>query len=379
MTGPIAERVVVRILAAPLDEPIPMSFSRLTERRMCLVEVHAGDEIGYGESWINYPEWAATERMATVIDGVAPVLLGTDVSDPAEVLDRLVAALAGVARQWGARGPIWQAISAVDLALWDLRGRWAGRPTGELLGQVRPAAPVYASGVGPTDVAELCELAVGWGIRAVKAKVGFGDETDRATIAAIRRHAPDARVFADANCAWSPAEAARQAQILTGEGVEWLEEPLAAPTAEALARLHERTGMPLAAGENCYGVDELAALAAVPGLVQVQPDPAKSGGITVASRLAARLAGTGCRLSPHWYAGAIGLRASLVLATAHESAEWIELDVRANPLRDTLVRDGFPLDESGQLFAPRAPGLVGDLDHDRVAGLQIATADRSAR
>lgn len=378
MTGLIAERVVVRILATPLAEPIPMSFSRLTERRMCLVEVHAGDTVGYGESWINYPAWAASERIATLLDGVAPVLLGTDVSVPGDVLDRLTVALSGVGRQWGAHGPIWQAISAVDLALWDLRGRLAGLPVGELLGQVRSAAPVYASGVGPTDVPELCALVVERGIRAVKAKVGFGDETDRATIAAIRRNAPEARVFADANCAWTPAEAARQARILAAEGVEWLEEPLADPSLDELERLYTSTGMALAAGENCYGLDELTALAGVPGLAHVQPDPAKSGGITTASRLASRLAGTGCRLSPHWYAGAIGLRASLVLATTQRSAEWVELDVRSNPLRDTLVADGFCLDDSGQLIASRTPGLVGDLDHDRVAALQIATADRSA-
>lgn len=96
------------------------------------------------------------------------------------------------------------------------------------------------------------------------------------------------------------------------------------------------------------------------------------------SRLASQVAGTGCRLSHHWYAGAIGLRASLVLATTQGSAEWVELDVRSNPLRDTLVGDGFCLDASGRMLAPRVSGLVGDLDHDRIAALQIATADRSA-
>ena len=72
------------------------------------------------------------------------------------------------------------------------------------------------------------------------------------------------------------------------------------------------------------------------------------------------------------------IRLALVLATTQRSAEWVGLDVRANPLRDTLVRDGFALDESGRMLAPRGPGLVGDLDHERVAALQIATADRSA-
>ncbi|GEK79215.1 mandelate racemase/muconate lactonizing enzyme family protein [Agrococcus baldri] len=377
MTGLIADRIVVRILTAPLVEPIPMSFARLTSRRMCLVEVHADGKIGVGESWINYPEWAPAERTATILDGVAPLVLGTDVTDPAAVLERMTATLAGVGRQWGARGPIWQAMSAIDLALWDLRGRIAGMPVGALLGDARAAAPVYASGIGPTRVEELSELAASRGITAVKAKVGFGDEVDRATIAAIRRSAPALRIFADANCAWSHPEAERQARILVDEGVEWLEEPFESQDRAALARLHEATGIALAAGENTYGIDDLTALAAVPGVAHIQPDPAKSGGITTAAVLAGVLDGA-CRVSPHWYAGAIGLRASLAIATAFEHAGWIELDVRDNALRDGLVTEGFALDDEGSMLASRVAGLVADLDAERVAYHQIAETSRSA-
>lgn len=377
MTTLVADRIVVRILSAPLDAPIPMSFSRLTSRNMCLVEVHAGGLMGVGESWINYPSWAATERMATLLEGVAPHLLGTDVTDPPAVLDQLVTTMSGVGRQWGARGPIWQAISAIDLALWDLHGRVAGVPTADLLGSTRVAAPVYASGVGPTDVPQLCARAQERGITAVKAKVGFGDEIDRKTIATIRAHAPELHIFADANCAWSPAEAQRQARILADEGVEWLEEPIIDGGISDLGSLHGATGMPMAAGENCYGLAELTALASVPGLLHLQPDPAKSGGISVASRLAEQLPETGAQLSPHWYAGAIGLRAALALATAYRAGGWIELDVRDNPLREDLVADGFPLDDDGRMLASSAPGLVSDLDYERVMAKQVAVDERS--
>lgn len=377
MSPLIAERIVVRILSTPLGEPIPMSFSQLTARRMCLVEVHAGGAVGVGESWINYPEWAPAERMATLIDGVAPLVLGTDVADPAVVLERTRAALVGVGRQWGARGPIWQAMSAIDLALWDLRGRVAGKPVGEMLGSAHASAPVYASGVGPTRVEALCELALERGITAVKAKVGFGDEVDRATIAAIRATGPQLRIFADANCAWNYDEAERQAHILRDEGIEWLEEPFESHERDALVRLHVSSAMPLAAGENAYGIDELTALASVGGLAHIQPDPAKSGGITTIAKLAGVLSGN-CLLSPHWYAGAIGLRASLALATAFEHTGWIELDVRDNPLRDSLVTEAFALDDAGQMLASRVPGLVADLDVERVAAHQITETERSA-
>lgn len=371
----VAERIVVRILVAPIDEPVPMSFALLTSRRTCLVEVHAGGLVGVGESWINYPEWAPRERVATLLEGIAPVILGTDVTDPAATLDRMAATLLGVARQWGAPGPMWQAMSAIDLALWDLAGKRAMKPVGHLLGGARTSAPVYGSGIGPDRVEVLCERVLELGLGAVKAKIGFGDRADRMTIAAIRRTAPELRIFADANCAWSPSEAERAARTLRDEGVEWLEEPLSKPSLDGLARLHDATGMPLAAGENVYGLDDLRQLAGTSGVAHVQPDPAKCGGITVASRLAASL--DECLLSPHWYAGAIGLRASLALATGLEKTGWIELDVRPNPLRDAILTGGFEL-RDGALQAAHAPGLVSDLDWDRALSFQQYFVERTA-
>src|SRR5699024_662628 len=112
--------------------------------------------------------------------------LGRDALDPGALLDHLVATLSGIGRQWGAHGPIWQAISSIDIALWDLRGRLAGTSTAQTLGLARASVPVYASGVGPTKVHELTERALELGLTAVKTKVGFGKETDRETIAAVR-------------------------------------------------------------------------------------------------------------------------------------------------------------------------------------------------
>lgn len=376
MTTLPIERVVVRVLECPLEEHVPMSFSQLRARRTFLVEVHAGGSVGSGESWINYPDWGAAERLATLLDGVAPLVLGQDAEDPGALLDRLDAALAGVGRQWGAPGPIWQAISGIDIALWDLRGRRAGEPTAQLLGRRRASVPVYASGVGPTRVHELTERALELGLTAVKAKVGFGEETDRGTIEAVREVAPDVHLFADANQAWSLAEATENARRLQDQGVELLEEPIRGDAPCDLAALHEATGIPLAGGENVYGLAGFMELARTPGLAHVQPDLAKSGGLTIARRLAERLGGTGCVISPHWYAGAIGLRASTTLASTIDDAGWIELDVRANPLRDELTTGGFPLRE-GRILAPTALGLVGDLDPDAVRRFQVHTDERS--
>ncbi|MDN5653481.1 MAG: mandelate racemase/muconate lactonizing enzyme family protein [Kocuria sp.] len=370
------ERIVARVLETPLEEHVPMSFSQLNARRTFLIEVHAGGVVGIGESWINYPEWAATERMATLLEWVAPLPLGRDALDPGSLLDSLVTALGGVGRQWGAHGPIWQAISGIDIALWDLRGRLAGTSTAQTLGVVRDRVPVYASGVGPTKVHELTERALEMGLTAVKTKVGFGQETDRATIAAVRETAPDITIFADANQAWTLEEAVSNTTWLQDQGVEWLEEPVSGDDTRDLAMLHEATGMPLTSGENVYGLDNLVRLSTSEGVVYAQPDVAKSGGLTVLLRLDEQLDDTGCGLSPHWYSGAIGLRASLTLATTVAHPGWIELDVRTNPLRDDLLSGGFPLRE-GAALAPNALGLVGDIDAEAVNRFQVHSEERS--
>lgn len=369
------ERIAVRVLESPLNDHVPMSFSQLRARRTFLVEVHAGGHVGIGESWINYPDWAPAERLATTLDGVAPLILGEDAREPGTILDLLVAALEGVGRQWGAPGPIWQAISGIDIALWDLRGRLEQCPTAQLLGQAHESVPVYASGVGPTRVHELTERAVELGLGAVKAKIGFGEETDRATITAITEVSPDLRIFADANRAWSLDEAIQNVRWLQDAGVEWLEEPLADDTPEQFAALHCSTGIALAGGENSYGLAEMTALARTEGLVQIQPDVAKSGGLTMLRRLAERIQDADCVLSPHWYAGAIGLRASVAVACSVVRSGWIELDVRPNPLRDELVTGGFSLRE-GRILAPTAIGLVGDLDPETVRTHQVHVDDR---
>src|SRR5690625_4719444 len=175
----------VTILSAPVVDAVPMSFGQLDARQACILEIDADGVTGLGESWINYPAWAPRERMATLLEGVAPLLLGSRFSSPHDVQQVLLEKLLPVGRQWGATGPIWQAISAVDLALWDLLGKATGVSTAQLLSdETAPHSPnlprAYASGVGPTDVELLCERALKLGIDAVKVKLGFGQKKDRA-------------------------------------------------------------------------------------------------------------------------------------------------------------------------------------------------------
>jgi L-alanine-DL-glutamate epimerase-like enolase superfamily enzyme len=136
--GPDGQRLIItdvrtKILRASLDEGIGMSFGRLNQRAMALIEIEAESGlIGYGEGWINYPHWAAEERVLAMREGLAPLLVGEDAFCINKIHLRLTDALVPMGTQWGASGPIAQAISGVDLALWDLD---------ECCGDFRPTAP----------------------------------------------------------------------------------------------------------------------------------------------------------------------------------------------------------------------------------------------
>ncbi|WP_245580355.1 mandelate racemase/muconate lactonizing enzyme family protein [Arthrobacter castelli] len=375
----IAERVRVRILEVPITSIVPMSFSALTARRMCLVEVHADGLTGIGESWINYPDWAAEERIATVLQGAADMVLGADVSDPEAVTNRIASRLSGVGRQWGAPGPISQAISGIDLALWDLVAKRSGQPVHRMLteGAVRDSVPAYASGVGPTDIVELCERAIERGFRAVKAKVGFGRETDQTTLDTINKVCGgEMRIFADANQAWDLHEAIEMSHLMASCGVEWLEEPIAGNHLGDLERFHEATSLPVATGENNYGYDEFLNYVRSPAVRYIQPDPAKCGGLTAAVRIAQVAQGTSCAVAPHWYGGALGLAAAVQLGAAYSNVDWIELDIRDNPLRTEIPARPWSL-ENGSLVVPQYPGLMGELNEEVRDAFQIKEAERT--
>lgn len=407
------ECVRISVLTAPLEDQVPMSFGGLQARQVCVVQVCAGGLEGMGESWINYPPWAPAERMATLTQGVAPRLIGMDAADPAGVLDGLAAALLPVGRQAGAPGVIWQALSGVDIAMWDLAAQAAGRPVHELL---RPASSpaaaqnhprprwdrsgnehsgivrsgdnqsgtggpgarsadtasthcgsrthiaAYASGVGPTAVTSCCESALRQGLTAVKAKIGFGPDRDAEILRTARDMiGPRRRLFADPNQAWDLDTAITMLPTLAKYGVEWLEEPLAGDDLTDLEHLANAGSPDIATGENVYELAEFARRAASPGIEILQPDLAKSGGLSVGRQVAEHASAGGTVVAPHCYSSAIGLAAAAQLGAAYPVVDWLELDVRDNPLRTDLLTQPLSLDD-GALRVPAGAGLGIELD-----------------
>ncbi|AXK31865.1 mandelate racemase/muconate lactonizing enzyme family protein [Streptomyces armeniacus] len=362
----------VRVLRAPVRDGIAMSFSPLRQRTMVLVSLTDEDgRTGHGESWVNYPPWATAERTATLREGVLPLLAGRRVDDVPAVHAELCDRLDPLGRQWGALGPVRQAVSAVDVALWDLRARRAGAAIARVAAdRVRDRVEVYASSLGPESVAEQAADCRAAGHAAVKVKLGFGRETDTRNLAAAREAlGADVSLYADANQGWGLDEAVAMAPVLRDAGVGWIEEPVRGDELADLEELHRRTGLVIATGENLYGRGKFQAYAASPAVAILQPDVAKAGGITEAFAVCDLAEKHGTAVMPHLYGGAAAFAATLQVAAGSRMVSALEYDIRDNPLRDPLLVSP-PTPEGGRLDLPDLPGLGVRFD---AAALERAT------
>ena len=307
-----------------------------------------------------------------VLEVARPLLLGADPADVEGLFERMRYAMRD---QRGA--------AAVDIALWDLRGKVARQPLHRLWGSERDRVPVYASLVQlstPSERALLAEALVEQGFRALKLRLHF--DTIRGDIEAVARVraavGPDVTILCDANQAQSPGEwqpgvrwdyarALQTAHELHELGVGWLEEPLPRYAWNELARLCDETDLPIAGGENLRLQDS------VPPLAQhaydiVQPDAMVVDGLTGLRRAfdLARHHGTG--IAPHHGGRGIGTIAHLHAVAAAPDVPFVEV-LHDPPVGDfahgfAMLRNPPVLDGKGNLVLPTKPGLGLDVDPD---------------
>jgi L-alanine-DL-glutamate epimerase-like enolase superfamily enzyme len=200
----------------------------------------------------------------------------------------------GAVRNIGRLGLASAAISAVDIALWDLKARILDLPLVALLGAAREAVPLYGSG-GFTSysVARLEKQLGGWaseGLPAVKMKIGRNPDADRDRVRAARRAIGSrTSLFVDANGAYTRKQALRQADALAAEDVAWFEEPVPSDDLEGLRLIRDRApaAMDIAAGEYGYTPDYFRRMLAAGSVDILQADATRCGGITGFLRAAA--------------------------------------------------------------------------------------------
>jgi L-alanine-DL-glutamate epimerase-like enolase superfamily enzyme len=342
------ETVAASAYTVPTEEPESDATLEWDATTIVVVEARAGGEIGLGYT---YGHAAAAVVVDETLAGVAE---GADATAPAEIWERLGAEL----RNAGRPGIGMTAVSAVDIALWDLNARLHGVSLASQLGGAHEALPVYGSGgftsYSPARLREQLEGWVAEGIPRVKIKIGRNPEQDPARLDLARQAVgPDTELYVDANGGYSPKQALDWAgRLALHWGVTWFEEPVSSADAEGLRLVRERgpAGLDVAAGEYGYVLRDFVNL--IGAVDCLQADVTRCGGITGLLAVGGLAAAHGLDLSAHT-APAVSTHA-LAAVPRLRHLEWFHDHVRV----ERLLFDGTAEPEGGAVRPdPSRPGL----------------------
>jgi L-alanine-DL-glutamate epimerase-like enolase superfamily enzyme len=277
MTDHHISDVQVSAYTLPTDRPESDGTLEWQETTIILVKIRSRDKEGLGYTYGHISIVDVIQSLLT------PIVLGKEVMDVMTIQTAMIHQI----RNNGQAGLAMMAVSAVDMALWDLKARLLGLPLCRLLGQEHEAMLIYGSGgfTSYTDK-ELRQQLEGWageGIGAVKIKVGRDMEADKTRISVARDAIGEkTALYVDANGAYTVSEALDQAQLFSAYGVDWLEEPVPAQSREQLHLIRQRLGggMRVAAGEYGYALTDFRDLLEARAVDVLQADATRCGGIT---------------------------------------------------------------------------------------------------
>jgi L-alanine-DL-glutamate epimerase-like enolase superfamily enzyme len=341
------------------DQPESDGTLEWDETTIVVVEVEAGGERGLGYTY-------ADGSVAQLIHSkLASVAVGADAEAPGRAWAEMRAAL----RNAGQPGAGAMALSAVDIALWDLKARLAGVALADALPRVHDAVPIYGSG-GFTSYSDetLREQLGGWaddGIAAVKMKVARDPGADEHRVAVAREAIGDeVELMVDANGAYAQAEALEWAERFAAQGIHWLEEPLSSDDVAGLAAVRERSpaGTEVAAGEYCWSSLDAARLLDAGAVDVLQADVTRCGGVTGMLEVGALAAAAMVPFSAHC-APAASAQVCCAMPTLRH-LEYFHDHVRL----EGMLFSGCLEPDGGSLVPDRSrPGLGIELDRDAAA------------
>lgn len=367
--------IQVHVLKSALAEPFAFSQGWVKQRSATLVEVSTDEGItGWGEAFaqgLEPPEIAA----AAIEHALQPLILGADPRDTEVLWHRMYHAT----RDYGRKGSVVSAISAVDIALWDIAARSYDVPIYQLLGgATRHRVEPYATGFyrikGQGEAARLAEEAIRHheaGFRLMKVKLGYGVIDDIACMEAIGKAIVGRNItlMIDTNHAYGRAEALQLGRALADYKLRWYEEPVVPEDLRGYAEMREKLTMPIAGGENEHALFGYRELFAAGGVDVAQPDLGSCGGITAARHITTLAQAHGVAVNPHVWGSAIAQAASLqliaALPVAHHSLfaqePVYEYDRSSHPFRQHLITEPI-VQQDGWVTIPSGPGLGVTVD-----------------
>ncbi len=342
-------RVAARAYVIPTDAPEADGTLAWDSTTMVLVEIAAGGKIGLGYTY-------SDAALVPLIAGkLADIAVGRDAFD----IPGIGLALWRGVRNLGRSGLAATAISAIDIALWDLKAKLLGVSLPALLGGVRDRVAIYGSG-GFTSYSDerLQRQLEGWverdGCRWVKMKIGSDPVRDSARVKAARAAIGDRGLFVDANGAFAVKEALALIALFPEHNVVWFEEPVSSDDLAGLDLMRARApvGMDIAAGEYGYNLDEFYRLIASPSVDVLQADVTRCGGVSGFLQVAALCEARHVDLSGHCAPAGHLAVACAVPRLRH--LEWFHDHVRI----EQMLFDGAPVAKDGAITPDLScPGL----------------------
>src|SRR5260370_1436466 len=343
--------VKVCVPGAALAEPLAYSQAWYERRGACLVEIVGEDGLsGWGEAL------GPARLNAPIVEYYKPLLIGADALATEAIWQSLYNRL----RDHGQKGLAIAALSAVDIALWDLKGRHLGLPVHRLLGgPLRSRVEAYATGFyrkqSGDPLAYLVEEAhqrVAEGFSAIKLKLGFGLDEDARLCQAVRRAIGDGiGIMVDANHAYDATAAIRLGRQIEGLDIAWFEEPVTPEDHAGYREVKAALKIPIAGGEAEFTRWGFRPLISERLVDILQPDVCAAGGISECKKIADMASAFGVRVNPHVWGTGVALAASLQLIAAlphnppglHPIEPLLEFDRSEHPIRMAVLAE--PIDQ----------------------------------
>ena len=367
--------VTVHVIKSKLDKPFAFSQGWVNERSATLIEIKTNEGIvGWGEAFcqgLEPPEISA----AVIENALKPILLE---QCPLNI-EVLWHKMYSTTRDYGRKGSVISAISAVDIALWDIAGKYYNEPIHQLLGgafrnKIKPYATGFYRLKGKGEANRLAEEALSYyenGFDYMKVKLGFGIEDDLKCMESIYSVLKNKNVtlMIDTNHAYGRSEALLLGKQLEDYRLRWYEEPVVPEDINGYSELKSKLNIPIAGGENEHTLFGFKSLFESNAVDIAQPDIGSCGGITGAKQIINLAHSFGVEVNPHVWGSAIAQAASIQVIASIPVTHFsifarepiLEYDQSSHPFRRELLTSPIEL-VNGMVNVPKGKGLGIDIN-----------------
>ena len=362
--------VKVHVIKSSLEIPFAFSQGWVNVRSATLVEIKTNSGlVGWGEAFcqgLEPPEISA----AVIENALKPILLD---QSPLNI-EVLWHKMYNSTRDYGRKGSVVSGISAVDIALWDIAGKYYDQPVYQLLGgafrtKIKPYATGFYRIKGKGEASRLAEEALSHfenGFDHMKVKLGFGIDDDLKCMESIGHALKNKNVtlMIDTNHAYGRSEALTLGKNLQSYKLRWYEEPVVPEDIKGYAELRSKLDIPIAGGENEHTLFGFKSLFENNAIDIAQPDIGSCGGITGAKHIINLAHSFGVEVNPHVWGSAIAQAASIQVIASIPVTHFsifarepiLEYDQSSHPFRRELLENPFEL-QNGMINVPKGKGL----------------------